>query len=182
MQQNDRAQIIKDRLTMPEVLRHYGYEPKKRMKCPLHHGEDNNFTVLKNGYRCFSHCGGGDVITFVQKLFGLSFGEALRKIDNDFRLGLYNNRDIAETIRNDWKAKELKARQDRLAFEKKQVEDEYWKTFSEWKRLDDNKRLYAPKTPDEEWHPLFKEALQKIGYQEYLLDCAEAKLRGVKEN
>ena len=32
------------------------------------------------------------------------------------------------------------------------------------------KRDYAPKTPDEEWHPLFVEALQKQSHVEYLLD------------
>ena len=32
------------------------------------------------------------------------------------------------------------------------------------------KRDYAPKTPDEEWHPLFVEALQKQAHVEYLLD------------
>ena len=29
---------------------------------------------------------------------------------------------------------------------------------------------YAPQTPDDEWHPLFVEALQKTSYIEYLLD------------
>ena len=32
------------------------------------------------------------------------------------------------------------------------------------------KRDYAPKTPEEEWHPLFVEALQKQSHVEYLLD------------
>ena len=32
------------------------------------------------------------------------------------------------------------------------------------------KRDYAPKTPAEEWHPLFVEALQKQSHVEYLLD------------
>ena len=31
-------------------------------------------------------------------------------------------------------------------------------------------RDYAPKTPEEEWHPLFVEALQKQSHVEYLLD------------
>ena len=57
--------------------------------------------------------------------------------------------------------------------EKEQAEEEYWKIFDEWKRLDDNKRNYAPKTMEEDWHPLFIEALQKITYQEYLLDMAD---------
>ena len=32
------------------------------------------------------------------------------------------------------------------------------------------KRDYAPKTPDEDFHPLFVEALQKQAYVDYLLD------------
>ena len=32
------------------------------------------------------------------------------------------------------------------------------------------KRDYAPKTPDEDWNPLFVEALQKQDYVDYLLD------------
>ena len=32
------------------------------------------------------------------------------------------------------------------------------------------KQQYAPKQPEEEWHPLFVEALQRESYIEYLLD------------
>ena len=32
------------------------------------------------------------------------------------------------------------------------------------------KTIYAPKMEDEEWHPFFMEALEKISYVEYLLD------------
>ena len=32
------------------------------------------------------------------------------------------------------------------------------------------KRDYAPKTPEDDWHPLFVEALQKQAHVEYLLD------------
>ena len=41
---------------------------------------------------------------------------------------------------------------------------EYLHLFKAWQEL------YAPRSPDEEWHPLFTEALQKISYVEYLLD------------
>ena len=83
------AQTIKDRLTMREVLEHYGYTAKRRIPCPLHNGEDNNFEIKEKTFMCYSQCGGGDVITFVQKLFNLSFTEALKKIDIDFNLNLY---------------------------------------------------------------------------------------------
>ena len=44
----DAIQTIKDRLTMREVLEHYGYSAKRRMPCPLHNGKDNNFEVKEN--------------------------------------------------------------------------------------------------------------------------------------
>lgn len=172
----DKIAIIKDRLTMRDVLARYGFEPKKRMKCPIHNGDDYNFSVMDKGYMCFSHCGGGDVITFVQKLFNLSFADTLRKIDTDFNLGLYGKKDLKnlEKLRQSkYKSKVVKARQERIKSEKQHADDEYWAVFDEWKRLDDNKRNYAPKTPDEEWHPLFVEALQKLAYQEYLLNEAD---------
>ena len=36
--------------------------------------------------------------------------------------------------------------------------------------LQEWKRLYAPRTPEEEWHPLFIEACDRLEYVEYLVD------------
>lgn len=41
---------------------------------------------------------------------------------------------------------------------------EYYHLLRDWKER------YAPQPTDEDWHPLFCEALQKIDYVEYLLD------------
>lgn len=170
----DAVQTIKDRLTMREVLLRYGYEPKRRMPCPLHNGEDNNFEVKEKTFMCYSQCGGGDVITFVQKLFSLPFQDALKKIDVDFGLNLYGEHTFDEIRRSHYKQRQIQAERERKKREKEQAENKYWMVFDEWKRLDNNKRKYAPKTPDEEWHPLFVEALKKLAYQEHLLDMAEA--------
>ena len=169
----DAVQTIKDRLTMREVLLHYGYMPKRRMPCPIHQGENLNFEVKNKSWRCYSHCGSGDIISFVQKLFGLSFPDTLKKIDLDFGLNLYGEHSFEDLRKSHYRQKQIQAERERKKREKEQVENEYWAVFDEWKRLDDNKRKYAPKTPDEEWHPLFVEALQKLAYQEYLLDMAD---------
>ena len=87
---------------------------------------------------------------------------------------MYGEHTFDEIRRSHYRQKQIQAERERKKREKEQAENEYWAVFDEWKRLDDNKRNYAPKTPDEEWHPLFVEALQKLAYQEYLLDCAEA--------
>lgn len=57
--------------------------------------------------------------------------------------------------------------------ERQQIEDAYWAAFEEWKRLDDNRRNYAPKTPSEPLQPLFVDALKNISGAEYRLECAE---------
>ena len=41
---------------------------------------------------------------------------------------------------------------------------DYFHLLREWKQQ------YAPKRPEEEWHPLFVEALQRESHVEYLLD------------
>lgn len=169
----DKVEIIKDRLTMDDVLRQYGYTPKKRMPCPLHSGVDKNFEIQGRYWRCYSHCGNGDTISFVQKLFGLSFPDTLKKIDIDFGLNLYGEHSFEDLRKAHYRQKQIQAERERRKREKQQADDEYWKVFDEWKRLDDNKRKFAPKTMEEEWHPLFVEALQKLAYQEYLLDVVE---------
>lgn len=169
------VQTIKDRLTMREVLECYGYEPNKKgfMCCPFHLEKTPSMRIYEKDYHCFGCQEHGDVITFIQKLFGLSFQEALKKIDIDFGLNLYGDKTFEELRKSHYQTKQLQAKRKREKAEKENADMEYWVAFDEWKRLDDNKQNYAPKTPDEELHPLFVEALQKLVHQEYLLDCAE---------
>ena len=107
--------------------------------------------------------------------FSLDFMKAISKLNDDFRLGL----PIGEKI-----DRRTQLAMNKAAFERKrkieaenkrreQIEDAYWAAFDEWKRLDDNKRNYAPKTPTEPLHPLFVEALKNIASAEYNLSCAE---------
>ena len=173
----DAVQTIKDRLTMTDVVTHYGYKPNRVgfIKCPFHAENTASMKIYAGdkGYSCFGCGDSGDIISFVKKLFGLSFPDALRKIDTDFCLNIYGEKTFEELRKSHYQMKQLQAKREREKVKKEQQENEYWAVFEEWKRLDDNKRNYAPKTPDEEWHPLFVEALQKLSYQEYLLDMAE---------
>lgn len=173
----DAVQTIKDRITMKDVLERYGFAAKKRIPCPLHCGRDDNFEIKGNNWRCYSHCGSGDTISFVQKLYGLSFQETLRKIDTDFALNIYNNHSFDELRRSHYQQQALKAKKEREEREKQKADEEYWAAFDEWKRLDDNRRIYRPKSPDEELHPLYVESLQKLDYQKYVLECAEKEVR-----
>ena len=169
------VQTIKDRLTMREVLLQYGYEPNKKgfVCCMFHNEKTPSMKIFEKDYHCFGCGENGDVITFVQKLFNLSFPDTLKKIDIDFGLNLYGNKTFEEMRKSHYQTKQLQAKKEREKAEKENADMKYWAAFDEWKRLDNNKRNFAPKTLDEELHPLYVEALQKLAYQEYLLDCAE---------
>ncbi len=169
------VQTIKDRLTMREVLVRYGFSVKRRIPCPLHNGTGDNFEIKGNNWRCYSRCGSGDTISFVQKFFGLSFQDTLRKIDADFGLNIYGDHSFEELRRSHYQQQALQSKRDRENREKQKADDEYWAAFDEWKRLDDNRRIYKPKLPDEELHPLFVESLQKLNHQKYVLDCLDEK-------
>lgn len=177
------VQTIKDRLTMREVLERYGYTADRKgfIRCPFHNEKTPSMRIYDKDYHCFGCGEHGDGITFVQKLFNLSFQESLKKIDIDFGLNLYGDKTFEELRKSHYQTKQLQAKREREKAEKKQAENEYWVAFDEWKRLEDNKQKFKPKTPDEELHPLFVEALQKSAFQEYLLDCLETRRRLLNE-
>ena len=179
----DAVQTIKYRLTMREVLERYGYTADRKgfICCPFHNEKTPSMRIYDKDYHCFGCGEHGDVITFVQKLFNLSFQEALKKIDIDFGLNLYGDKTFEELRKSHYQTKRLQAKREREKAEKEKVDMEYWAMFDEWKRLDDNKQKFAPKSPVEELHPLFLEALQKLSYQTYLLDCLEIRRRLLNE-
>ena len=98
-----------------------------------------------------------------------------------FWLILYGYKTLEELRKSHYQTKKLQAKREREKAEKESTNIEYWAVFDEWKRLGDNKQKFAPKTPDEELHPLFVEALQKLSYQIYLLDCLETRRRLLNE-
>ena len=175
----DYASEIKSRLTMPEMMLHYGFELDRAgfCKCPLHSEKSGSFKAYPGdrGFSCFGCGAHGSVIDFVMLYFGLSFKDALVKINDDFSLGLpigekLDRRKQLEMQRQSFMRKrEMNARK----AEQERLESDYWEAFDKWKRLDDNKRNYAPKSPTEPLHPLFVEALKNIDGAEYNLSCAE---------
>ena len=171
--------IIKSQINMIDICRTYGFNIQRGnfICCPFHNEKTPSLKLYdgNRGFYCFGCGEHGSVIDFVMRYFGLDFRSAIIKLNEDFCLGL----PIGQRID---RRKQLEM--ERLAFqrrqkskqeeaERQQIEDAYWAAFEEWKRLDDNKRNYAPKTPTEPLHPLFVEALKNIASAEYNLSCAE---------
>lgn len=162
---------------MPQVLDYYGIERNRanRIRCVLHNGQNFNCGIKDHYIHCFVCGQSADAIKFVQVYFGLDFQSAISKLNDDFCLGLPIGQKIdrRKQIEMGRIAFERKRKAEQKQKERHQIEDDYWAAFEEWKRLDDNKRNYAPKTPAETLHPLFVEALKNISGAEYWLECAE---------
>jgi hypothetical protein len=52
-------------------------------RCPLHDDSKPSFGIKNGRWTCFSGCGGGDPIAFLQRWHGLSFEEAVRELTDD---------------------------------------------------------------------------------------------------
>lgn len=163
------SEQICEQLTMQDVLARYHHLGRNnRVDCPLHGGTNNNFSYNDKVFHCFTCGESGNAISFVGKLFGLTFQEAICRLDADFRLGLLNSPPSMRSELN-FRRKRREAKQRRADRELKNAA--YWKVFDEWKRLDDAKRDYRPLQAGQRWHPLYIEALQKLDYTTYILDC-----------
>ena len=175
----DYAEKIKSMVTMPEIMGQYGFNLNKAgfCKCPFHSERSASFKAYPGtrGYYCFGCGAHGSVIDFVMRFFGISFGDSIKKINEDFSLGLPigEKLDRRKQLEMNRQAFMRKRSVDAERAEQERLDNAYWTAFDEWKRLDDNKRNYAPKTPAEPLHPLFVEALKNITGAEYNLSCAE---------
>jgi DNA primase len=170
------AEAIKERVSMQEAIAFYAPSPAprhNRIPCPVHGGTNHNMSFTDKFYHCHKCGAGGDVIHFVQHLFGLSFLAALDKLNTDFNCGAILDR--RPTLREQRDAqkryKALVAKREREEEEKKAREVLYWSLWGEWIRLDRHRREYAPQSTSDELHPLFVEALQKIDHQSYLINA-----------
>ncbi len=177
------ADEIKHRVSMIEMLQHYGIETNRSnfCRCPFHQERSASFKAYPGtrGFYCFGCHESGSVIDFVMKFFGLSFGDAIKKINEDFSIGLPIGERISLRQRREMehRQRERQEERNREQRELERLDGEYWAAFDLWQKYDTNKREYAPKSPSEDFHPLYVEAIKNIDYASYLLDTAEMRLR-----
>lgn len=175
----NKALEIKSRVTMPEILRRYGFDIDRhnRIACPLHGGVDRNCGVRDGYIHCFVCNKSADQIGLVQFVFGISFQEALKKIDEDFSLGIFavesdRRRLMQMAQENFWRKKEQEKKQK----EKDELYQRYWDALDLFVEADRRKTKYKPKNQNEEINPLFLEAVKEYDRLKYALGCAETEL------
>lgn len=156
-------EAVKENITTRQAAEFYGITVKRNgmAVCPFHNDKNPSMKVDKR-FHCFGCLEDGDVIDFATRLYGLNVKEAAEKLAHDFGIS-YDNKGRASPKPVKRKiSKEQRFRQ--TVVKCFRVYSDYHQLLKQWKIQ------YAPHSQEDEWHPLFVEALQKQSYMEYLVD------------
>ena len=155
-------EAVKQSVSTREAAAFYGIEVKRNgMACCPFHDDKNPSMKVDQRFHCFGCGADGDVIDFTAKLFDLSPKEAAEKLAQDFGL-IYDSQAPPRRRYVRQKNEAQKFREDRQRCYR--VLSDYYYLLKKWEAD------RSPRTPEEEPHPRFVEAIQKKAYVEYLLD------------
>lgn len=123
---NFEADEIKRRVPIREALKRcYGIEPDRRGFCLcMFHGEKTPSMKIndkRNDFYCFGCNAHGDVIDLYRNAYGLSYSDALRRIDADFGLNTFRPMSTLERTRQAARReKERREKERRIEWRKEQ--------------------------------------------------------------
>ena len=156
-------EAVKQSVTVREAAQMYGIEVNRSGMacCPFHDDKNPSMKLNEEYFYCFGCGATGDVIDFTARLYNLSPKEASEKLAQDFGL-TYDSQAPPRRryVRQKTEAQKFKEDRDH-AF---RVLADYYHLLRKWETD------YSPKTPEENPHPRFMEAIQKKDYVGYLLD------------
>ena len=156
-------EAVKQSVTVREAAQMYGIEVNRSGMacCPFHDDKNPSMKLNEEYFYCFGCGATGDVIDFTARLYNLSPKEAAEKLAQDFGLA-YDSQAPPRRRYVRQKSEAQKFKEDRdHAF---RVLADYYHLLRKWETD------YSPKTPEENPHPRFMEAIQRKDYTGYLLD------------
>ena len=156
-------ETVKQFVTVREAAERYGIEVKRggMACCPFHDDKNPSMKLNEEYFYCFGCGATGDVIDLTARLYNLSTKEAAEKLAQDFGL-IYDSQAPPRRRYVRQKTEAQKFREDRQRCYR--VLSDYYYLLKKWEAD------RSPRTPEEEPHPSFVEAIQKKTYVEYLLD------------
>ena len=155
-------EAVKQSVTAREAAELYGIAVGRGgMACCPFHDDRHPSMKVDARFHCFGCGADGDVIDFTARLYDLSPKEAAEKLAQDFGLSY----DSKAPPRRSY------VRQKSEAQVRKEKREHGWRVLTDYYHLLRKWEAdYSPKTPDEDPHPRFLEAIQKKDYMGYLLD------------
>ena len=155
-------EVVKQSVTAREAAELYGIAVGRGgMACCPFHDDRHPSMKVDTRFHCFGCGADGDVIDFTARLYDLSPKGAAEKLAQDFGLSY----DSKAPIRRSY------VRQKTEAQVRKEKREHGWRVLTDYYHLLRKWEAdYSPRTPDEDPHPRFLEAVQKKDYMGYLLD------------
>ena len=156
-------EVVKQSVTAREAAELYGIAVGRggMACCPFHDDRHPSLKLNEDYFYCFGCGATGDVIDFTARLYDLSPKEAAEKLAQDFGLAY----DSKAPIRRNY------VRQKSEVQLRKENREHAWRVLADYYHLLRKWEAdYSPRTPDEDPHPRFLEAVQKKEYMGYLLD------------
>ena len=164
-------EAVKPNISTRQAAEMYGIKVNRHGMaiCPFHNDKNPSMKVDKR-FHCFACQADGDVIDFVSRLCGLPCKEAAMKLADDFGIS-YDSRH-KPTVKPKIREPTAEQRYQKEEAHTYRVLSDYFHLLRRWETQ------HAPKQPDDVWHPLFVEALQRKSHIEYLIDTL---IDGTKE-
>ena len=156
-------EVVKQSVAVREAAEMYGIAVGRggMACCPFHDDRHPSLKLNEDYFYCFGCGATGDVIDFTARLYDLSPKEAAEKLAQDFGLAY----DSKAPIRRNY------VRQKSEVQLRKENREHAWRVLADYYHLLRKWEAdYSPRTPDEDPHPRFLEAIQKKDYMAYLLD------------
>ena len=156
-------EAVKQSITVREAAQMYGIEVNRSGMacCPFHDDKNPSMKLNEEYFYCFGCGATGDVIDFTARLYNLSPKEAAEKLAQDFGLAYDSQAPPRRRyVRQKSEAQKFKEDRDHTF----RVLADYFHLLRKWETD------YTPKTPEENPHPRFMEAIQRKDYVGYLLD------------
>jgi hypothetical protein len=158
---------VKEAVTTKEAAESYGVSVNRAgMACCIFHNDHTPSMKVDVRFHCFGCGADGDVIDFTARLFDLSPKAAAEKLAADFNIA-YDGQTPKQPCP---KASSVTAKRSLMQRLKNDQNGKYRVLCSYLHLLENWQEQYAPQQTDEEWHPLYTEALQNIDRVNYLLD------------
>ena len=173
---------IKKRVSCIDACAQYGIDVNQHgfARCPFHNEKTASFKVYTGdrGFHCFGCGASGTVIDLVMKLFDVSVGDACKRLNDDFRLGLIKEGNVSRNER---------IAQNREAWERRRQQNEVKRQhealISEFNAAITNLRLAQmlltvteQTDPDADFDDYFAIAVRETELARYRADMALEKL------
>ena len=171
-------QQVKMSVSVRQLLEYNGIRVDRHgfCVCPLHGDRDASLKVYggERGWTCYGCHKGGDVINLAKELYRVNLGGAVRRLNDEFRLGLAMDEKPKVKDRFLFTAGKIRRETEREREEhRKDLEEkEYWDWYEMWQYLDICVRELEP-ARGEEMSPAFRGYLKQRAYYERRLDDLE---------